>query len=415
MERGDTHCKRARYLEYHSGPTSHGIRRKAESLPLVTGSFIHDIMAGLLREEEAEALIKKQVARYRKRCDERGFLDMDEEDVQRVIAEQSALVEAFGWAAAIEYVPALLAEHDVVLVEEELLFSLTPDLDPQVVLMNRPDAILRKKATGELIQLETKTTGWISSPSWRRQWEDSRQLLLTKLAVEHHLGEEVTFAYVFAFDKSKRSEEKATGLVKQWSPFLYAYHKEGNPPMEEEDWQLRWKWTDDEGNNHTLGKKYKRLAVFEHDFGQPEGMAAVQYWIRALPAEELQTQREILGPFTYLDHVAVSIVRAAAAGEKEWMQRLWTIHEVGEKVGWDEAHPDFIAALDEQVPQSWNCHAFGKDCPYLPICKREPGWEAPAESDRFELRTPHHAPELEQAKARGIELPEDQEEEGEED
>src|SRR3990172_8354086 len=48
IQLGRVGCKRARYMEYHSGPTGYGIRRKAESLPLVTGSAVHELMAKLI-------------------------------------------------------------------------------------------------------------------------------------------------------------------------------------------------------------------------------------------------------------------------------------------------------------------------------------------------------------------------------
>jgi hypothetical protein len=212
-------------------------------------------------------------------------------------------------------------------------------------------------------------------------------------------------------DKGRRSEEEATSQLKQWTFFLYAYYRAANPPMVLEDWRLRWKYVGEDGKSHTLGKGYQRKATFEFEFaGKPEEMSAIEYWMRSLPIDDVMSQHEVLGPYAFLDHSEKSILTGVVAEEEEWQQKLWTLHGEGEAVGWNEADPRFIEALDRLFPQSWNCHAYGKDCQFLPICRREPGWGAPHEDERFELRRPHHEPEVLQAQARGIELPEEQEE-----
>jgi hypothetical protein len=425
IDRGRTHCRRARYLEYHSGPYGYGIRRTAESLPLATGIGIHDLLAQIIQQrpdqDQLRGLIGKATAAYHARCARRGFLDLAAEqpeldgeallqraELLRVVGEQSALIEAIGWAAGLVWIPQLLDEYDPVLVEEEGLL----DLGSQVMLMWRPDLILRRKIDGSLSQWDFKTAGgYLDSPFWTRQWEDNSQLLLTKIGVSRKLGEDVGFAYIFGIDKGRRSKEKASGLLRQWSPFLYAYHKPANPPMEEEDWQTRWERYDEFGKRHTLGKNYRREAVYAWPFpGLPEGMSSVEAWVRSLAPEEVAAQRQVLGPYSFIDYAAESVLRGVKAEELRWIDDLWEIHEAGEKAGWRESDPAFQAVLDERVAQSWHCHPFGKDCAFLPICRREPGWEDPVGSGRFEMRRPHHQPEVEQMKARGLELPPEQDE-----
>jgi len=424
IQAGRIGCKRSRYREYHSGPTGYGIRHRAQSLPLVTGIYTHEVLAGFLQQAlqtgnlgddaSARSLIRTQVDSYRRRCAARGYLEMPDADDQtraevlRTIEEQTALIEALGWAMYLAWLPALLAEWEPVLIEPEILLPLTPS----IVQMSRPDAVMRRRSDGALAQIEAKTVGgWMDLPAWRKQWEDSAQLMLTKIAIEHALGQPVSFAYIFAMDKGRRSEEKATAQKKQWTFFLYAYRRAANPPMIKEDWQLRWNYVGEDGKNHTLGKGYQREATFKFAFAEkPEEMSSVEYWMRSLPTDEIMSQHEILGPYAFLDHSEKSIITGVVAEEEEWQQRLWQLHEIGEASGWNEADPRFVEALDKLFPQSWNCHAYGKDCQFLSICRREPGWGAPHEDSRFELRRPHHTPEIEQAVARGIELPDEQEE-----
>lgn len=426
IQLGRVGCKRARYREYHSGPTGYGIRRKAQSLPLVTGTAIHELLAGILKEHTAEkvdatavaALIALQAGKYERRCERRGFLELpgvDEEaqaEVKRVVREQSALIQAMGWALHLAWIPALLEEWEPIWIEQELELP----IDDQTILMSKPDLLLRRRIDSSLAQFEAKTVGgWMDLPGWRKQWEDSVQLTLQKMAIEHALKEPVSFAYVFAMDKGRRMAEKSTAIIKQFSPFLYAYHKEANPPFQEEDWRLRWEWIDENGASRRLGKGYQRTATFDYPFlGKPEGMSSIEYWMRSLPAEDILSQRQILGPYEFLSHSQQSIATSLKYDEAEWRAGLWAIYEAGEAAGWDESAPGFVEVLDRFAPQSWNCHMFGKDCQFLPVCRREPLWPHPDQDERFEGRRPHHQPELEQMISRGIEPPEDQDEEDEE-
>lgn len=420
IQRGRIHCQRARYLEYHSGPCGCGIRRKAESLPLATGGQIHDLLAAIIQQrpdqEKLRALVLEARADYVSRVTRRGLLELLDEgdpeqamqraELQRVVSEQGALIEAIGLAAGWYWIPKLLDEFDPVLVEQEIVL----DLGRGIHLMLRPDLIARRKVGGGLVQIEFKTHGgYADSAFWTKQWLHNVQLTLTKIGCSLHLKEDVGQAYIFGIDKGRREKEQATGLQKQWSPFLYAYHKPANPPFEAEDWQTRWKWVDEFGANHTLGKKYKREATYDYRFeGLPEGVSLTAYWVSSMPQEEIERQRVILGPYQFLEHAQHGILRSLVEDELRWVEKLWAIHQAGEVCGWQEGEESFQAELDTQVPQSWQCHQYGKDCPFLPICTREAGWEDPLGSGRYEVRRPHHQPELDQLKKRGIEVPEDQ-------
>jgi hypothetical protein len=423
IQTGRLTCARARYREYHSGPTGYGIRRRAQSLPLATGSQIHDLLAVLLARqnagpvEEVRAIIRDAAESYRRTCGRRGFLEMPgadpatQSDILRVISEQAALIEAMGWALHLVWLPALLEVWEPVLIEQEMQLA----LDPETTLMVRPDAIMRRRTDGALAQIEAKTVGgYIETPFWRKQWEDSVQLMLTKIVAEATLGEPVSFAYIFALDKGRRWSEEGSSIYKQGTPFLYAYRRPANPPFEAEDWKLYYKYVGDDGKKHAVSKKHQRTETWTYDFAEKPAteMSAIEWWVRNyMTRDDVMAQHEILGPYDFLNHSQESIIAALRADEARWRRGLFALYEVGEACEWNEADPKFVAALDENFPQSWNCHAYGKDCQFLPICRREPLWAAPHEDERFELRRPHHQPELDQLVARGIVPPADQDEE----
>jgi hypothetical protein len=419
---GWSHCPRERYLEYHSGPFGYGIKRKSQSLPLVTGGGMHDLQAELLKlaigapgidtSVDAKLLIGEAVAKYRRRCTARGYdpNDVGAEDAARVMDEQSALIEAFGWAAHHNWIPQLLAEWEPVLVEQEILLPVPAVDDPNGVstpiwAMVKPDLILRRRTDGVAVQVDFKSVADPTYQAWRRQWEDNGQLALQGWAAGEVLGVPVDHAYIYALAKGKREAEKSTGLVKTWNPFLYAYHRRANPPMVDEDWSYRWEWVDEEGNKRRLGKGYERVSIWNHPFELPPGMSPIEFWVRSMPQDELDRRREILGPFQILEHQRAAMLRAAGAEEVRWQRKLWAIHDAGEACSWDERDPRFVQVLDVEAPQTWECHKYGKDCSFLPICKEGKGAQEALDSGMYVPRRPHHDPEIEQMKARGIEPP----------
>lgn len=428
---GWAHCPRERYLEYHSGPYGYGIKRKSQSLPLVTGGGMHDLQAELLKlavgspgintGADAKKLIEDAVTKYRKRCVTRGYdpNDVGVADASRVIDEQSALIEAFGWAAHHNWIPQLLEEWDPVLVEQEIMLPVPAIDDPNDVAtpiwaMLKPDLVLRRRTDGVPVQVDFKSVADASYQAWRRQWEDNGQLALQGWGASAALGQPVDHAYIYALAKGKREAEKSSGLVKTWSPFLYAYHRKANPPMVEEDWSYRWEWVDEEGNKRRLGKGYDRVQVWDYPFAKPEGMSNVEFWVRSMPQDELDRRREILGPFQILEHQRAAMLRAAAAEEQRWQRKLWAVFDAGDACKWDERDPKFVEVLDKEAPQTWDCHKYGKDCSFLPICKEGKGAQEGLDSGAYVPRRPHHDPEILQMEARGIEVPpaEDDEEEG---
>lgn len=420
-------CPRARYLRYHSGPSGYGIQRRAVSLPLTTGTYTHDLLAELLLDKaamgakvvdgqlgddaRAKLIISKHVGRYKKLCGARGFQEGFAEETDRVIAEQAALIEAFGWCAHYYWLPELFEEYEPVMVEEEI--NLQPVPESSIIIMLRPDLILRRKLDSSLIQIDFKTVADASYPSWRRQWEDNGQLALQGWGAGEKLGEPVDFAYIYALLKGRRvTPEKEGSKEIQSSPLLYAYLRKANPPMVQEDWALKYEWVDPEtGKKRRLGPTYDRTAVYDFPFpGKPVEMSTPEYWVRALSLEDASAQREILGPFQTLPHQKAAILAAVVGEEESWQRKLWAIYDAGEKAGWDEESAEFQAVLNREAPQTWGCHAYGKDCPYLGICKRQAGWQAPLENG-YILRKPHHEAEWIQGEARGIVFPVDEGEE----
>ena len=131
-EIGVGRCPMLRYLQYHAGPTGYGFRRTAASLPLVTGTGLHDGLAPLLThvmlndtlpdEDLIRQVIADQAATYRTQVERRSLADVGEIDpvyLAHLIDEQTSLITGLIWAFALDLLPQLHAENKIISVEVE--------------------------------------------------------------------------------------------------------------------------------------------------------------------------------------------------------------------------------------------------------------------------------------------------------
>lgn len=446
-------CQRKRFLQYHS-VNGFGVQRKKQALPLGTGIEVHGILEELLKgerkeREECRRIITSAVEKYKEKALDSGILHLAEElnaegnaeELRGVVEEQATLIEGLAWAAVRVLLPRIYADYEVVSVEQEEEYVLNCDCGlgegsgsgdehearecGGIVLMSRPDLILRRKSDGALGYVEFKTSGDVGNFNWREQWEDNVQLALGAVGAEKRLGEEVSFCMVVGLNKGwrKRAYDTETkgynGPKRQDSVFCYAYQKEANPPHWDEDWRTDFTYKDENGQNRTLkGKGYEKrsLSVAEFAF-RPAGWTKMEYWVEWLEEERVAEEIVWVGPIPTPRHLVKDLLEALGAEEARWQERLFAI--------WDarnDPHKDqekfYRKALNVNVPQSWECHRWGKKCSYLAVCR---GDEEIQEADGtlkegWQFRKPHHAREVKLMKEMGVEVPKEfgEEEKGDE-
>lgn len=153
-------CPRAGYLEQHYMGT--GIQKYPQAYWLSVGSATHIGLAELLTcaavrggasdcvEEpgSAQACIQ-QALDYWDTCGQREVLS----DWQ--FHEQRVLIEALLWAFYYHTLPVFLETYEVLWVEKEITEIVLGR--PRYMMMSRPDAIVRERATGELVVISWKT------------------------------------------------------------------------------------------------------------------------------------------------------------------------------------------------------------------------------------------------------------------
>lgn len=437
-------CQRLRFLQYHSG-NGFGIHRKAQALPLATGIQVHKILEGLFKLGVAgspeEVRVKQRkvivdaVEGYKAEALASGILQLAQETnseggdaaQRQVIEEQAALIEGLGWAAVRVFVPKVLQEYEVVSVEQEEEYVLECDCGlgegvgtgdehqakecGGIVLMSRPDLILRHKVSRQLIYVEFKTSGDVGNYNWREQFEDNVQLALGVVGAEKRLGEEIPSCMVVGFNKGWRKkgydkENKGyTGAKKQDSFFCYVYRKEANPPHWEEEIATSYTYVDQDGKNRqrTETKGWEKVPVWECEFAaKPMEWTKMEYFVHWIEEEEVQSQVQFVGPLPTPRYLVKDLLEALGAEEKRWTERLFAVWEAQGK-----GEAEFAKALNVYVPQTWECYRWGKKCQMLGVCRKDedPYGEDGKLKEGWQNRRPHHDREIRLMEQLGIEVP----------
>ena len=443
---GQRRCAMARYLGYHAGPHGTGYRRVAQAIPLATGSGVHhglELLGQWLMDwQERHGLVKipedqvvtevvrwaasEAARKYETRARATGLIDLAEpaqaEIATHTILEQRTLIEAQVWVWAILQLPNLLAEYSVLGVESEEVIVLDCSCGlgggvidvaahaargcSGIVMQGRPDWLVQHRVTKipRYIKFKTKSTPNIG---WEKAWEHDTTLLVDMEAASRRLGKSVEDAVVHVLYKgARRRPWKADVSVpkRQESPLCYGYYQPAVPPMREAEWQAEYESLGEDGKVHRLPKTYEKQAIWDESIPLPTGpgQSRVEAWVRGfIQPSQWPALFNVLGPFSRvkesrrLNQGMLSI----AAEETRWRYDVASIRE-------DGVDPDAI------IPRSWQCTEWdGSPCPFKGVCDGEVDL---ATSERFIIRTPHHAPEKVACEAAGVVfVAEDADEEGE--
>lgn len=434
-------CPREAYLSTAFGPSGYGIARKRISTPLASGSMLHDAMGYLLDwlkswdqlpdDETVRAAIAVAHAKYDATCEARGLSFWQEGDalMQRHILEQKTLISAMVWVWVLQKLPGLLADYMVVAVETEevTVYDCTcgigTSLPPWeahaekgcqgIALQTKADWIGELRSVpGHFTYHEFKTTG-LEASTWADKWDTDIQPHLGTIGWQDRTGQEISGIFVHGILKGRRLKEKAPGDVgrKYTGPdfqdtrLIYGYCFPGTPPLVPDDWQSEYDWWDPvENRARKLGPKYQKRLVTDYPGG-------VEQWIRDMPEEERQKHVLTVGPILPNPGKTRDAVEGWVQAEQDTRQKVWVLHDLltSPLVNGDWTHPTVQGELARSFPQSWNCQPYGRrhGCDFIKICQKEAGWQDPLAFLDYIPRRPHHEPELQQAIARGLLVPED--------
>lgn len=430
-------CAMKRYLQFHAGPYGYGYQRKTTHIPLATGTYVHGALAAILNEVKDSGkvpsltairlILSIQLAQYKREIDTATFAGVSAQDLDGVIQEQFTLVKGLVWAWVRVVLPTLVKEYEVVSVETEEVIDLGCDCgkgapeDPHeelclgVTQMSKPDFVLRHRVDKTLSNHDFKTTSLLTD-QWIQEFKDSVQMAVGTLGVEARLKEPVETYFIHPLIKGQRKNDydpdtkEYSGPKRQNSFLCYLYYRPGNPPLYGDDYQPKWKFTDEGGKGHTLGRNYQKTPVWEARFAdKPKEQDNAEFWVSILPEYVLQEAFALIGPYQRNVNLIEQYQDAMPAEEQRWVNVLWDLYGMEDMFGWTS--PLFQRKLNKLVPRSYNCFSYGSRCSFYDICieRKDTTWKDPLASGKYLPRRPHHQLELDQMIARGIPVPETEE------
>ncbi len=457
---GQRDCAYARWLGYHAGTHGTGFRTKRTAIPLATGGAVHKGVELILKwvydyqtahpmqrllqvDREVIAWAALEAAeRYEQRARSKGLeLSLGDADaehaIEQLLVEQKTLVESLVWVYGIARLPVMLSSYRLLSVEHEE----TPVIDctcglgdwvgsatehaPRgckgIVAMGKTDSLWEAVEDipalgvqrGTIAYEEVKTKAQ-AKKSWADAWEHAQQLFLNMTAAGHRLGVPVSQAFIPQLFKGWRGRDRGAAPTEpkyQHTPLCYAWYDPGNIPMREPEFASRFQWKDEYGKGHRLGGTFKKFAIGDESIPLPWGplvdggprpadASRVERWITShvLP-EQWPDLLQTLGPFPMPGGQVPLYDIALRVEERLWMWRNSVLRDAGAVL---PQHP----MVDQVIPRSWNCTRYdGTPCFAKPICNREVGWDAIETHPRYEIRRPHHTPELQAFAELGVEFP----------
>lgn len=341
-------CPFARALAFHAHGT--GMVPASQPIEIKLGLAIHDGLERLYthfnnkstvtREEVATAL--------------QGVVKVTDWD---------DLIVGMCHAYARAVLPWILAQYDVVSIEEE--FSVA--LPGGIVWMARPDVLLRNRASGTLEIVEFKST---SARPERIAAIHSRSLqtIMNAHAVAVKYKEPCTAVQIHVLQRG--NEEYRSYLT-------HAYFRVGQPPFTVDGWEPKSKRKD----GSYIGKLFRKVRVSDY--------RPVDEWVWEMGSEWCQDACPIiLNPLGAV-HAQKSqqAVASIARSETEWRQYI-------EFINWEhETH----ATLCTKIPRTFQCIQYERACEYEPICFGVPLDQPiphPNKLEAYTQRVPHHPQEI---------------------
>ncbi len=439
IDAGLDRCQRYRYLNTSWGPSGYGIARKAHSIPLAAGTYYHAGLAHVMGWVQTydklppDSIIRDacDLARqqYTAVVESRGMAGLDEgERLDTLIAEQCCLIEGLIWAFCLTTLPWIIEQAQVVQVERDdtAVIGCSCGLGDFIGTVEeheargcegigfqyRLDFLVEYRARpGVLAYFEFKGTG-ATGEMWETKWETSPQFALGALCEGKRREQTVSEAWVIGLIKGRREGDtwnpelnKREGDLRQQSPLCYGWYKSANPPFEEEDWQAEFRYKDEWGKGHTLGKAYTKRGVWTlKDQLAGSDITPSEFWAKWMPPAVLGKQIALIGPLTISPVITQDIIEEIVGEEQRWKGILWSLHQVLAENGYDWTSAPYQAELRRLVPRSWSCRRYGKkhECQFSGICFYKEGWQHPLAGEEFIVRRPHHAAELAQMAARGL-------------
>lgn len=288
-------------------------------------------------------------------------IDPQSETAQLLAEEQANLAYALVWTFGRRRLASLLERYEVVEVEPEIcwLVDSVADLSQEehpvsgyppihIVMMSRPDAILRSREDGRLWTVSWKTAKRFDG-GYVERFESDVQSLTEGLAVQAKYGEVPAGTLYTYFLKGDKTFDPETGAKRYTSPLVRPYCNWTG--VGEPQYRGAYKWFDEMGAEKRCGKGWERIDIWK-SFEMPE-------WLEFLDSGAVQ-------PEANRDWLGEAVVEPEPRPFNPEYAERWRQKAVQQEGDW-------IAILqgDRMVTQDeTGCHVYNRKCTYYGVCWR---------------------------------------------
>lgn len=384
----DGHCPRKRYLRYELG--GFGYVPPGSNEDLIIGGATHEGLDLLL---QGGTLEKSLLVADDYFWGEISYPDFILPEQQEALGLDGAhLVKAFIYAFNSAYLPQLLDTYEVIEVEEEINWWVGDHLEGKwIVMMSRPDGVLRHKQTGRLWHVSHKTAQDFPQVQIEKLKVDM-QRFSESMAIWAKYGEPVEGTLYNYFLKGRRFTDKDLNIERFSSGLIHPYMQRMTPggDIDAEMISFSYEWQEIEGHllkTKRLGRGWERVSIYnEMDF------ELYLNWIenKQVPRYRDYLKESVIGlKEEYFDQEFAERWRIGVAyAEEEWAKRIeWS--------GSEHFENDINNYYDKMFPlNSSECFSWNRKCSYHPICWGNSSVESLIEEGSLIKREPNHLIEL---------------------
>lgn len=363
------HCLRYRYWRYEY--EGRGLEKPGQWLDPLIGTAVHTGIEYALAGkpvDEAVALGREEILAARREGPILVF--RPGLDPEADITEGMLMAEALtrGWCAT--RLEPLTSVYDVILVEREMVKDYEWN-GYTIRQLTRPDLVLRRKSDNSLFIMNLKTTSRVDQ-KWRDKWRYDMQTFSEALAVEELMGQPVAGTIMAGLVKGSRKDYPMGSGNYHWdSPLLFAWKRDGQPPMTEDEWEARYEWSCEgphvmgNGRKCPGGKSHRLSGV--HKAPVSDRLGGVAGWISYLAVNDRALLEEQFVELT-------PILRSAYEIERWKRQKLPAEVRIRENRDYlhsmPEEDPTREDLLDRFFPMSTadgNC-LWPSECMFAQVC-----------------------------------------------
>lgn len=292
-------------------------------------------------------------------------IDPQSETAQLLAEEQANLAYALVWTFGRRRLASLLERYEVVEVEPEICWlvgweknELAVMLDDEtmrdrtlikaIVMMSRPDAILRSREDGRLWTVSWKTAKRFDG-GYVERFESDVQSLTEGLAVQAKYGEEPAGTLYTYFLKGDKTFDPETGAKRYTSPLVRPYCNWTG--VGEPQYRGAYKWFDEMGTEKRCGKGWERVDIWK-SFEMPE-------WLELLDSGAVH-------PEANRDWLGEAVVEPEPRPFNPEYAERWRQKAVQQEGDWIAIlQGDRMATQDET-----GCHVYNRKCTFYGVCWR---------------------------------------------